>query len=379
MSQYEIRPTTKVRLLYTVLLFAWSIVAAILRDYAVSALKSFPAIDLECDECVGTLIVFRVFFALFVFHGAFAVFMLGYTVPADEPLRRPIHDSLWPVKAIVQIGLFLLTLVIPNGFFLGWAQFARGASVLYIIIQVVIIILFSYYWNYSWIDKDPPWIRSLIGCSVAMFVAALTFIGLMYHYYARESGCGINVAWITITLILAFFLSLPVVRIPFATPLTSSMISLYMTYLCWSALQSQPRTASFQCNTLFDSEATDKWVQFIGLAFTLLVCIYSAFRAASREADDPFDEIENEHLDYTPPYFHLIFALAACYISAVLSNWEIGDTTRELEVDKGWVSAWVKFGSVLFVALIYAWTLAAPYCTNREYYWARDFDRNASY
>lgn len=59
-------------------------------------------------------------------------------------------------------------------------------------------------------------------------------------------------------------------------------------------------------------------------------------------------------------FFHAVFAVASCYLAMMFSNWEVSGSTREFEIDKGWISTWVKMASKWVCELLYLWTVVAP-------------------
>ena len=75
------------------------------------------------------------------------------------------------------------------------------------------------------------------------YIGASIGIGFLYHYFAPEASCGLNIAWITVTLVLAAVytaVSVSPWRSPSAGLLTSGVVFVYSTYLVWAALTSEP-------------------------------------------------------------------------------------------------------------------------------------------
>lgn len=71
---------------------------------------------------------------------------------------------------------------------------------------------------------------------------ATTLIALSYHYYAASSGCHLNLAFISLTLIAGVFMTAVLFvpnRVASAGLLTSNTIFLYCSYLLFSALNSE--------------------------------------------------------------------------------------------------------------------------------------------
>ncbi|KAL4358747.1 hypothetical protein AHAS_Ahas08G0008300 [Arachis hypogaea] len=214
-----------------------------------------------------------------------------------------------------------------------------------------------------------------------LFVMCLHLCSREFLNFFTPSGqdCGINTFFITMTLLLAFVFAIvalhPAVN---GSILPASVISLYCTYLCYSALSSEPR--DYECNGLHKhSKAVSTGTLTLGLLTTVLSVVYSAVRAGSSatvlsppsspRAGKPLlpldgkEEVENEKakpVTYSYAFFHLIFSLASMYSAMLLTGWStsVGET-RKL-VDVGWPSVWVRIVTCWATALLYLWSLMAP-------------------
>jgi len=75
------------------------------------------------------------------------------------------------------------------------------------------------------------------------YIGACIGIGFLYHYFAPKASCGLNIAWIMLTLVFAAIytaVSVSPWRSPSAGLLTSGVVFVYSTYLVWAALTSEP-------------------------------------------------------------------------------------------------------------------------------------------
>lgn len=68
---------------------------------------------------------------------------------------------------------------------------------------------------------------------------------------------------------------------------------------------------------------------------------------------------EFQPVTYNYSFFHLIFALASCYIAMLMTGWGTGAEERDL-IDVGWASVWVKLCTQWLTAATYCWMLVAP-------------------
>lgn len=72
------------------------------------------------------------------------------------------------------------------------------------------------------------------------------------------------------------------------------------------------------------------------------------------------DEREGCHYNYS--YYHLVFCLAAMYVTMLINGWStVNEENGELiSVGHDWASVWVKVVSSWVCVLLYLWTLVAP-------------------
>ena len=91
----------------------------------------------------------------------------------------------------------------------------------------------------------------LIGLTIMFTSISLVWLGFQYYWY---HGCGYNDVLITITIIcgVAFYGLIFIRTRPDASLLTSSVVFLYVTYLLWSALASNPNKDP-ECNPFAQS------------------------------------------------------------------------------------------------------------------------------
>lgn len=101
---------------------------------------------LNCNEesgggsaCFGTSAVLRMSFVLFIFH---AIILLSILPRAK--CSSALHDGCWCLKFLFVIGVYIAVFWIPNEFYRGWAHFARIASGLYLVVQVILLIIVAY-------------------------------------------------------------------------------------------------------------------------------------------------------------------------------------------------------------------------------------------
>lgn len=170
-----------------------------------------------------------------------------------------------------------------------------------------------------------------------MWIIALVTIILSYYWFTKDSGCSLNVFLITFTLALGIaFTALSMTSwVEYGSLLTSSLVNLYITYLCWDALTSD----SSSCNSWKGQTGTGLSILF-GSIVLLIMLLYLSFskrerneggEAPIRGVAEPMladNEAGHEELPYSEEsderrmiYFLVMMMLTSFYLAMLLSDW----------------------------------------------------------
>lgn len=419
--------TQSARVAWSALFFVAMVFAWVLRDFAKPLLEKIPwivrdatALDLD-DKWFGQQAVYRVSLGSFLFFATMSVTMIGVKYKSDNR-DKYIHHGNWLLKLAVWLVFTALPFLFPNNIVDAYAWVARIGSGFFLVIQMIILLDFVQGWNDSWVaagEEDQSWLYALLGVTVGAFVTILTMAGLMFHWFSPSSvpdGCSLNVTLITLALLLCISFAAVSLHphINKGSIFPAAMVGLYIMYLCFSALESEPK--EYECNGLGkEITAASGGMLAVGMLVTLLSVVYAAFRAGSNshlftldgsldagdseperaallgahdeergagtsaglDGDVPEDQVavrggggsraeglSSAMADFRPvtynyAFFHLIFALASMYIAMLMTGWgsQVQDSER---IDVGWVSVWVKTAAQWITGLLYCWTLLAP-------------------
>ncbi|KAI5868613.1 TMS membrane protein/tumor differentially expressed protein [Durotheca rogersii] len=276
-------------------------------------------------------------------------------------------------------------------------------------------------------SESRVWRVVLIGSTLGMYFASLAMTIVQYIFFAR-SGCSMNQAAITINLLLWIIISFvsvhPAVQEhnPKAGLAQAAMVAVYCTYLTMSAVSMEPDDRL--CNPLIRAQGTRTTSVVIGAIVTMLTVAYTTTRAATqslglgnsrggiRLSDDEHDLVtqqpsgrremraealrraveegslpadalsddddesdgtkgpgddERSSTQYNYAVFHIIFFLATCWVSTLLTGTVEGlDDLPEhggsdfATVGRTYWASWVKIVSAWICYGMYAWTLVAP-------------------
>ncbi|RDD36888.1 putative serine incorporator [Trichoplax sp. H2] len=441
--------STSSRVMYTVVLMLCLIISCIvLAPGLQGTLEKIPGFCshlTDCNKLVGYLAVYRVCFAFALFYLLMCVLMINVKNSRDS--RSSIQNGFWAVKFLIIGGVLIGAFFIPRGSFSQvWMIFGLGGAFLFIIIQLIIMVDFAHSWNESWyridmtllclldilligIDREncidvafhmtktlildiyrvgkaeetdnKIWFYGLLFFTVAMYCATITATVLFYVFFTKPDGCGLNKFFVSFNLIACIIISiiaiLPKVQEvqPRSGLLQSAVISLYTTYLTWSAMSNEPDA---KCNpqgvTLEGGKLTPHadFQTVIGIIVLFVMVIYSSVRNSSatsvgrfslssnkeettaipepssapsgdEESGRPGQKVwdnEQDAVAYSYSFYHFMLALATFYIMMQLTNWYSPESASIVSLSSNWSSVWVKIASSWVCMLLYIWTLVAP-------------------
>eukprot|EP00850_Spirogloea_muscicola_P007941 SM000041S15500 [mRNA] locus=s41:479097:482666:- [translate_table: standard] len=351
--------------IYASIFVVTSVAAWLIRDYSQPALKSLSVLR-GCQaghDCLGAEGVLRISLGLFVFFAVMCASTVG-TKKTDD-CRDWWHTGWWPFKLISWFLLEFLPFFIPSGFFQAYGELARIGAGIFLIIQLVSLLSFIYAWNESWLSSENERKCKIPVIVVAALCYLLSFIGiiLMYVYFAPRAGCGLNIFSITWTLILIItYTAISLHPKVNAGLLTSGLISIYIVFLCYSAIMSEPRL--YTCNTRHRQTGRGDWSTIIGFVLAIFAIILATFTSGIDSQSFSLTKGDSTPGDGDVPYgygfFHFVFAMGSMYMAMLFLGWNLHQTQAKWSVDTGWVSVWVKIVNEWLAALLYIWTMVAP-------------------
>lgn len=365
--------------------------------------------DQPPDEWFGEQAVFRLSLGNCILFSGLALVM-SFPAPVkykDDWRDAYIHHGGYLVKAMLWLVCNIVPFFFSNGVITVYAAVSKVVSPLFLAIQTLIIIDATNAWNEAWVfegEEDERYLYALLVATVGAYGASFVMVVLSYLWFSPSGpDCSLNMSLITIGLIACVVLSIltlhPSVRRvnPGASIFVASAITLYVSYLGFSALQSEPR--DYECNVLGQRlNAASSTTLALGMVLTLASTVWAAFRAGSNtrtfqtDAEESLleeaemtssgidvapssdagmtrdaaaspahhkEEEERDAVTYNYVQFYIIFALASMYTGMLMTGWGSGRIEKDL-IDVGWTSVAVKIASQWIAAALYIWTLVAP-------------------
>lgn len=213
---------------------------------------------------------------------------------------------------IMWVGSFY----IPNDFFVHYAKWAIYLSAVYLFVQMVSLIDAFYLWAEFWAKKFDNG-NQCYGC-LMIFTTVVMYSGtgyILFFLYKNFwiTGCTANkFMLITMTIFPILFTVLIVLKFhPKGSVITASAISIYGTFLIWTAMISYPNKKSgTTCNPVLTSSVSMYFQLFTSLLVALICTFYwslsdkpsEAFEEARMEVlvaeqEEDREEIERENAE----------------------------------------------------------------------------------
>eukprot|EP00246_Nothoceros_aenigmaticus_P011484 TRINITY_DN3136_c0_g1_i1.p1 TRINITY_DN3136_c0_g1~~TRINITY_DN3136_c0_g1_i1.p1 ORF type:complete len:382 (-),score=20.34 TRINITY_DN3136_c0_g1_i1:393-1538(-) len=360
------------RYLYGVIFLLTVVIAWMIRDYSEKALESMHYLK-GCDgrnDCLGTEGVLRVSLGCFAFY--FLMYLTTVGTKTTDDSRDAWHSGFWPVKSLLWIVFIVVPFFIPSPAIQIYGEIARFGAGIFLIIQLLSLINFIYWWNEHWLsEKNERRCRlPMVIVSFLSYGSCLLGIVTMYIWFAPRPSCGTNIFFVTWTVILVLVMTGVSLHSKVnAGLLTSSLVSVYIVFLCYSAIMSEP--VSVTCNTRPRQSGRGDWVTIFSFLLAFMAIIMSTYSTGIDSKSFKFSSDREEKVDGVPygyGFFHFVFAMGAMYFAMLFVGWDLNQTIHRWSIDVGWASVWVKIVNEWLAALIYLWTMIGPFIlTNRDF------------
>jgi len=410
------------RIPYMFVMFIFSIFAVCMALFGDKILWENDLLDYEfsvCTQasCQGNGAVYRTSFTLFLFFAIHA--LVVYCVLS-------FHYLFFTLKLFSLVAVLTLTFFVPGTFFEdGYVNFARVGSGIFLLIQIYVLIGWAWDCNekinakiiaYDTEEVSPDrdldeqgnktllclFKALLIGGTLCFYAVTITFWALQFEwfvYYGGAGTCSFNQAMLAICVVLSLILTVLPVAVGNGSIFTTAIVSFYITYLTYSALEGSPEA---ECNEFAGEQSSlSMWLGFLITAAAISYTGFSVSRNQTKMSDgsdaiemgatgssanatterkgsesdlgtsnydDAVDKDEaggNENNEVLVSEkkanvtFHVCMAFAAIYMCMLYTGWGDDQVTEQSKA-RGWTSVYVNLTCVWMTVLLYGWTIIAP-------------------
>jgi hypothetical protein len=361
--------------------------------------------DALIERCAGMAGVYRATFSALVF------FLLATVAVV---CKRTANREAWPAKYVLFLFLVAGMCFVPNEplFTSVYLNIARVGAVIFVLFDQVVMVDIAYNWNDGWVERSnkaeeeeigsgKKWLIAIVVSAACLFLLSFVAWALLFFYFG---GCSINTAFISLTVILSFAVTVAQLTGTEGSLLASSLITAYATMLCYNAVSKNPNE---ECNPFL--KTNDALSIAIGVGLTIVSLGYigwsatadSTLRSDYDDDDDhdnkinaaaqsssgekpkvvgvvanydtmgdkkSIDEKVGDMLDKQVPNtfsnnwkLNIALATVTSWVSMALTGF--GSIQADGDVANpqiGEVNMWVIIGSQWCAMLLYTWTLVAP-------------------
>ncbi|KAL5768887.1 hypothetical protein ACOSP7_015433 [Xanthoceras sorbifolium] len=352
------------RYVYGLIFLAANLLAWAVRDYGRGALTEMERLK-NCKggpNCLGAEGVLRVSLGCFVFYIIMFLSTAGTSKLYES--RDSWHSGWWSVKIVLWIALTIIPFLIPASFIQLYGEIAHFGAGVFLLIQLISVISFITWLNdccQSEKNAERCHIHVMLIATVA-YVICIVGIIMMYIWYTPEPSCLLNIFFITWTLVLLQLMTSvslhPKINAGFLTP---GLMGLYVVFICWCAIRSEP--AGESCNRKAEASNRTDWLTIISFIVALLAMVIATFSTGIdskcfqfRKDDSPAED----DVPYGYGFFHFVFATGAMYFAMLLIGWNTHHAMKKWTIDVGWTSTWVRIVNEWLAVCVYIWMLVAP-------------------
>ncbi|PKA53829.1 hypothetical protein AXF42_Ash011308 [Apostasia shenzhenica] len=236
---------------------------------------------------------------------------------------------------------------------------AHGGAGVFLVIQLFSVVSFINWLNdicHSEKYAERCHIQVVL-ISIAAYVTSIVGCIMMYVLYAPKLSCRLNILFITLTLILLQLMTFvsvhPKVR---AGYLVAGLMGVYIVFLCWCAIRSEPQTEI--CNQKAELATGSDWLTIVSFVFAILVIVIATFSTGIDSKCFQFKKKSEVASDDDVPYgygfFHFVFAVGSMYFGMLFIGWDAHKSMQRWTIDVGWASTWVRVVNEWLAALVYS-------------------------
>ncbi|GKV11661.1 hypothetical protein SLEP1_g22901 [Rubroshorea leprosula] len=352
------------RYVYALMFLASNLLAWAVRDYGRKAFRDMENLT-NCKgghACLGADGVLRASMGCFAFY--IIMFISTTGTSKLNKCRDSWHSGWWSVKIGLWVILSFISFLVPSPIVHIYGGIAHFGAGVFLLVQLVSIINFI-----TWLNDCCHSDKNAKSCHIhvillatSAYVICIVGIILMYIWYVADSSCLLNIFFISWTLVLLQLMTSislhPKVNAHF---LTSGLMGLYVVFLCWCAIRSEP--AEQRCNRKAEASSGKDWLTIISFVVALLTMVIATFSTGidsqcfqSWKKDVPTED----DVPYGYGFFHFVFATGAMYFAMLLIGWNTHHTIKKWTIDEGWTSAWVRIVNEWLAVCVYIWMVLAP-------------------
>lgn len=358
------------RYVYALVFLVTNLLAWTVRDYGHSALLELRRLRgcRGARYCLGAEGVLRISLGCFLFF--FMMFLSTVNTRKVHDCRNSWHSEWWPVKILLWMGFTAVPFFAPSQLIQLYGKVAHFGAGAFLVIQLISVTRFI-----TWINDCCRSETNLKKChmhvlvaSTVAYVGAVLGIALMYVWYVPRASCRLNSIFISVTLLLVLLMTFVSANSKVkAGYLAPGLMGVYVVFLCWAAIRSEPHTEV--CNRKAGAATSADWLNIANFVIAVIVIVAATFSTGIDSKCLQFKSSETDSEDDIPygfGFFHFVFAMGAMYFAMLFVGWNAHQKMEKWTIDVGWASTWVRVANEWLAAIVYIWMVIAPIVWKRR-------------
>ncbi|ORC88530.1 putative serine incorporator [Trypanosoma theileri] len=394
-------PGVLVRLQYACYLFVGLVVTMLLRGSLQGVFSRVSILEKGCEYaasgdtnyCTGEVLVYRVSFALMLFFLLHWLSVSDLTCCIESEARAEFQKRFFFAKSIILVLLFIITFWIPNSFFSVYAYVCMFASAIFLLVNVVFLVDFSYQWSDDWgqrAEHSGKWMWYLLAIALLSYLGGIAMSVVSFVMYVPHSDCNYNAFALSSVLVSGLVYTVLSVWVPHGSVVPSGIVFLYTSSMMFVTLRTDTNP---HCNRLAQTPGRPAPIlQMIlasvvsGAALGYSVVSAGGNRDALRlgRSHEDGDGSVSDHEDEEDPdesghlgrymFLHATMMLGSMYLAMLATGWHVSGAGTDTMLGSINVAFWVRSTTVWMAVLLYIWSLLAPYycCRDRDFGFAVD-------
>lgn len=388
-------PGVIVRIQYGCYLLVGFLATTLFTTALSTALEKFSFLRVGCTlidsdilrtACTGEMMAYRVSFALVVFFAMHWLSVSDLTCCMRSKARAELQTRFFTFKTFVLVALFLTTFLIPNGFFVGYAYVCLFCSAIFLLMNVVFLVDFSYQWSDDWgerADSNSKWLWYLLIVAVGSLLIGLAITIASVVFFVPHADCNFNAFAVTSVVGGAVVYTALSVWVPHGSIVPSAIVFLYTSSIMFVTLRTGQDT---RCNrlALAPGESAGFFQMFVAIVPTSFMLGWTAVSSGGSGAalnvgldDDGDDEDPDRagHLSHFM-FFYFIMIMGSMYLAMLATNWHVSGAGEKTVTQSVNIAFWVRGSTVWLAVFLYVWSLVAPYtcCKDRDFGFSTEED-----
>lgn len=392
-------PDVILRLQYACYLFVGLLATMLFRGALGTLFDKIPILQTGCrvsgsnelrPSCTGEMVTYRISFALTIFFLVHWLSVSDVTCCIKSTVRVTMQKSFFYVKSVILGLLIVTTFFMPNSFFAVYAYAALFFSALFLMLNVLFLVDFSYQWSDDWgerAENNIKWMWYLLGIALGCFGIGIVVNGVSYYMFVAHPDCNFNAFAITSILVGGLLYTLLSIWAPHGSIVPSSIVFMYTSCIMFSTLRTQQNSSCHRSSSLLGVTAPsgDRFVvqpgslkeiilNSIVASFTLAYAVVSSggnSAALNIGVNDDGEDEDPDSVGHLSHYmfFYFIMMMGSMYLAMLSTGWHVSGAGDETLLGSVNVAFWVRSATVWLTMVLYIWSVLAPYtcCKDRDF------------